>query len=237
MTRQAWLLRTVAAAMASVLVGTCSAAAHEHGSAAHTLPPGPQKERIEQMCSACHPVQRVLNAGGTVAGWQDRMRRMQRWGARIPAAELEPLARYLAAALPPRPRAMPALLADAATSALQEVRVQEIQATLRYAARVTNAREVVLNEVRRADSKRLAVGQRVRLFAPQQRGNFTNAVVSRVADGKVMLRPVLELQPAGALLIAEIPVNLGRELAVANDALIPDGNGFRVQGAGRGRDL
>ena len=218
-----------AAAVALLLAAAAARAAHDHGAMNHSLPPGPEKAHIEQMCSVCHPLQRVLNAGGSVAGWQDRLRRMQRWGARIPAEEMEPLARYLAAALPPRPRVMPTLLADAATSALQEVRVQQIQGTLRYAARVTGPREVLLVDVTVADRQRLVAGQRVRLFAAQQRGNLTSAVVTggSGADGNLRLRPVLDLQP-GALYIAEIPVTLGRDLAVANDALIPDGAGFRV---------
>lgn len=65
--------------------------------------------------------------------------------------------------------------------------------------------------------------------AAQQRGNLISAVVARSpADGTVVLRPAIDMQRAGALLVAEIPISLGRSLAVANSALIPDGDGFRV---------
>ncbi len=218
----------LASAMVVLATGMPVGAAHDHGSPSYAVPDGPNKVRIEHYCTACHALQRVLNAGGTVAGWEDRIRRMQRWGARVPADQLGPLSRYLAGALPPRPRAIQEPT-ETATSALQEVSVQDIQVTLRYAARVAGPREIVLEDAVDDGRGLFTVGQRARLFAPQQRGNLISAVIVRSsAIGTVVLRPAIDMQPAGALLVAEIPISLGRSLAVANSALIPDGDGFRV---------
>lgn len=219
----------VAICMLGVMAALQASAAHEHGaSRPASLPVGPDRARVEKYCTACHGIERVVNAGGTIAGWQDRIRRMQRWGARVPAESLQPLARYLAAALPPRPKPM-MVHAESASTAVQEIRVQDIQRTLRYAARVTAPRELVLVDVPAADRVLLAAGQRVRLFAPQQRGGSITALVVRSGNaGTVALRTALDMPAGGTLMIAEVIVSLGRNLAVANDALVPDEAGFRV---------
>src|SRR5690242_17481768 len=98
--------RVVLGAAACLLTAASQAAAgHVHGSAAiPELPEAPEKAAVQKYCTACHEIGRIQRAGGTTAGWQDRIGRMQRWGAKIPPAEVAAVARYLADVLPPRSR-------------------------------------------------------------------------------------------------------------------------------------
>lgn len=221
----ALLHRLGTAALMAVL--TAPALAHEHARLT-ALPPGPEKPLVEELCTRCHTVERLLGAGGTLAGWQDRILRMNRWGARVPAEMTLPIARYLAAALPPRPRTIETV-GYTASSAVQEVRIQDIQRTVRVAARALDSLKAAFLDVPDGDRRYLVSGQRVRLFAPQQRGRFTPAVITVNAAGpSLLLKSELDPQRPGSLLVAEIPVILGRHLAVANDALQSDSEGYSV---------
>jgi len=201
--------------------------AHEHASPT-ALPAGAEKAVVERLCTNCHGVERVLGSGGTQAGWEDRIRRMNRWGARVPPEEAERIARYLAAALPPRRRAIESA-GYTASSAVQEVRVQDVQRTLRFAARMAGLQRAVLVDVPAYDRRNIVSGQRVRLFSPQQRGRFTSAVVSTEASGPALrLASAVDPEQLGTLLIAEIPISMGRHLAVANEAIQVDLDGYSV---------
>ncbi|HET8696129.1 MAG TPA: hypothetical protein VFO94_01510 [Gammaproteobacteria bacterium] len=71
------------------------------------LPDDPVKPLVYARCDHCHTLRWIANSGGTEAGWTDRIRRMNRAGAMIPADEIPVLAAYLARALPERPRPPP----------------------------------------------------------------------------------------------------------------------------------
>jgi hypothetical protein len=71
------------------------------------LPDDPVKPLVYARCDHCHTLRWIANSGATEAGWTDRIRRMNRAGAMIPAEEIPVLAAYLARALPERPRPEP----------------------------------------------------------------------------------------------------------------------------------
>ncbi|HXC60384.1 MAG TPA: hypothetical protein VN645_13805 [Steroidobacteraceae bacterium] len=194
------------------------------------LPDAPQKAVVQKYCTACHDIGRIQRAGGTQAGWQDRIGRMQRWGAKIPPGEVANVARYLAAALPPRARPGDSLTYFA-NLAVQEVREQDIQVTLRFAARALSPDRLALDVSSRTDAVLLSPGQRVRVFTPENRGSPIPGMIITVSPGAnptATLRTVRPLDVTGRLALAEVTLNRGRRLAVANDAILADGNDARV---------
>ncbi len=67
------------------------------------FPDGPEKVVLLEHCETCHTLEAIAGAGGTEAGWTDRINRMIRWGSKIPREQVPQLATYLAHVLPPRP--------------------------------------------------------------------------------------------------------------------------------------
>jgi len=51
---------------------------------ADVFPEGPEKAVMLQHCETCHTLNAIAGAGGTEAGWTDRINRMIRWGSKIP---------------------------------------------------------------------------------------------------------------------------------------------------------
>lgn len=194
------------------------------------LPEGRQKDIVRRYCTACHSLDRIRRAGGTRAGWLDRIDRMQRWGAKISPLDVDAVATYLASALPPRPRASDSV-AFFANQAVQEVREQEIQTTLRFAARAVAPHELVLETQGSPDVAMLETGQRARAFAPRDRASAVPGMISvsqRGRDTHAMLRTARALQAGGRPVLVEVSVNRGRLLAVANDAILMEGDVSRV---------
>jgi len=206
-----------------------SATGHLHGSIKPDLPEAPEKAAVQKYCTACHAIGRIQHAGGTPAGWQDRIVRMQRWGAKIPPGEVPAVARYLASALPPRPRPADSV-AYFANLAVQEVREQDIQVTLRFAAHVTAPYETELRAMSTSDSILMAAGQRARVFLPGSRGSPVPGVISTVRSGGTPGATIRLFRPLcmSRLAVAEITLSRGRHLAVANDAILTEGNETRV---------
>jgi hypothetical protein len=68
------------------------------------LPADPIKPLVYARCDKCHGLRWIANSGGSEQGWTERIVRMNRAGAMIPADEIPALAAYLARALPERPR-------------------------------------------------------------------------------------------------------------------------------------
>ena len=66
-------------------------------------PTGPEWDLVQKHCMACHTATRIAKAGGTQAGWADRMRRMIRFGSTMPREDIPAVATYLAKLYPPRP--------------------------------------------------------------------------------------------------------------------------------------
>ena len=75
-----------------------------------TLPDGPEKERVANTCSACHPINR-LGAGYTPEGWRTVERMMRNMEAPVPPDEWPAVTAYLTKAFPEKPRP-PAVLID-----------------------------------------------------------------------------------------------------------------------------
>jgi hypothetical protein len=185
---------------------------------------------VQKYCTACHELGRVQRAGGTQAGWQDRIGRMQRWGSKIPPDQVPSVARYLAAALPQRARP-PESLTYFANLAVQEVREQDIQRTLRFAARAITPDQLALSGLSATDAALLSSGQRARAFTPDSRGSATPGMISVVKTGihpEAILRTIRPLDTKGKPALAEVTLNLGRRLAVANDAILAEGDDARV---------
>ena len=71
------------------------------------LPNDAIKPLVYARCDKCHGLRWIANSGGTEQGWAERIVRMNRAGAMVPAEEIPGLAAYLARALPERPRPPP----------------------------------------------------------------------------------------------------------------------------------
>ena len=192
-----------------------------------TLPDSPEKTLVTLYCVACHHVERIQQSGGSEAIWDDRIRRMVRWGAAIPQEQIGALARYLASALPRRLRP-PAGQSWFANTVVSEVAVQRLQTTLRVAGVYEPARRAIVVPLDPGYAVLVAAGQRVHAFSMAARGDNLPGRIMRVtgtADGGYAL-VAMDAVPrtgVGAYLV-EIVVDRGDALAIPNDALIEDGD-------------
>jgi mono/diheme cytochrome c family protein len=190
------------------------------------LPDAPARALVIQYCSACHGLDRVVHAGASEGGWEDRVQRMNRWGAKVPAAEVRSMARYLAAALPPRPRR---LTIDTAvtTISVSEVAVHPVQTVVRVAAEL-DGRGTVLRAVGHGEEAALLeVGQRARAFSAAARTLMHQARVTRIANNgderTIEATLAAPVGSAGRDYIIEITVDRGAFLSVPNEAVVEDG--------------
>jgi hypothetical protein len=99
------------------------------------VPAAQGRELVRKYCSACHGIERVQGAGGTAGGWSERIERMNRWGAKVPPELVMPMASYLAAAFPVRPRSL-SIDASVTTISVSPVAVHPVQTVVRIAGRL-----------------------------------------------------------------------------------------------------
>lgn len=72
-------------------------------SADDMLPAGAAKADIEKVCTGCHRLDRIANAGYDRAGWQNVLAMMRNAGAPLPADKVAEAADYLAKSFPEKP--------------------------------------------------------------------------------------------------------------------------------------
>lgn len=190
-----------------------------------TLPDSPGKDLIVRYCTACHGMNRVMNAGGTQQGWHERIERMNRWGARIPAADIAPMAQFLAAKLPPRVRPPTSSSITLGTS-VSPAAMHPVQTVVRAAGERAVDGRLVAVVAPGPTAQLLEPGQRARVFTPSTRFAFQQARVAEVSRSGAGVR--VTLSGAGgsgfsaAGYVVEIVVERGVFLCVPNEAIIEE---------------
>jgi len=189
------------------------------------LPEGPGKALVMQYCAgACHEVLRIDESQGTHAEWVTRVRRMIRRGAVIPAEQIEPIATYLAAVLPPRVRAQSAHSSPIAVT-FGEVAVRPIQTWVRAAATLQPDVQTLSVMLPTSEVAWVKPGQRVRAFAMSSRSSMLQARVVRVfpegSAPRAEVRLSVPAQPDRYLV--EIVAEREIALSIPNEAIIEEG--------------
>lgn len=216
-------------------VGVAHGMEHRHGDVGDdpSLPEAPEKAELMKFCTACHGIERVQHSGGTDAIWQDRIRRMVRWGAQIPESRIAAVGTYLAKALPLRPRPA-ASLSYFANTVTRAVAFEEIQRTLRLTARPASDGQLRV-AVGPEAAAQLGEGLRARVFAVNARSIMIPATIVHLSrrhdDFEAILRtarPLAAVDGPRQAYLAEVVINSGRFLAIPNDAIIDDGDHQRV---------
>jgi hypothetical protein len=191
------------------------------------LPRAPEQALVLQYCTVCHALDRVLHSGGSEPGWEDRIHRMVRWGAKIPAAQIPAVAAYLASALPLR-LAPPPSAAFFANTAVSAVATQSVHITLRVAATIDARNRTLQLWLDPGETTGVIAGQHLRAFSSRARAEMINAKVTNVTKQGGRYRVTAEVssaihEPAGRY-VAEIAVDLGVMLAIPDEAIIDEGN-------------
>lgn len=214
------------AAIALCLPATCGAAdspAHVHDVA--SLPDAPEKALVQEYCVGCHQISRIEHAGGTFEGWSDRVRRMIRWGAKIPMDQVGTLAAYLAKALPPRLRP-PSESAAPLNTAVSTASLRDVQTTLRLAGELDATGKIVTASVTPADAALIKQGQRARAFALQSRSSMYQGRIVRVVTlaGRTQVESVLSTRATDphSNYLMEVVTERGWFLSVPNEAIIEE---------------
>src|ERR671915_2164576 len=88
-----------------------------------TLPDGPGKEQVAELCSGCHGLSRVMNSGYPQAYWHTVVRMMINFGVAIPPDQILVLTDYLAANFPERPKPDAKIVPGLAAVAIKEWQV------------------------------------------------------------------------------------------------------------------
>jgi hypothetical protein len=96
-------MRTVVLSVLLLLCASLTAAQDEAPDPGSTLPDEPAKGLVLVLCDKCHGLEWIERSGGSLMGWESRLRRMNRAGAMIPPEQMTLIATYLAKALPERP--------------------------------------------------------------------------------------------------------------------------------------
>ena len=86
------------------------------------LPDGPGKEQVQQLCSGCHGLNRVMNSGYPQAYWHTVVRMMINFGVPIPPDQVLPVTDYLAKNLPEKAKPDANIVSGAAKVAIRECR-------------------------------------------------------------------------------------------------------------------
>jgi virginiamycin B lyase len=86
---------------AAVLALTSAAAAQ---AADPPLPEGKRKEAVQAHCTQCHGLEHLSRTGYGLGGWRNNLQMMINVGSTLPKDQLEPVARYLAANFPEKPK-------------------------------------------------------------------------------------------------------------------------------------
>jgi hypothetical protein len=190
-----------------------------------TLPEATGKALVIQHCAgACHEMQRIEESQGTHAEWVVRIRRMIRRGAVIPVEHIEPLAQYLAAALPPRVRSQ-ATSGSPTTTTLGEVAPRPIQTWVRGAGAMQSDGQTIVATLPLLVAADVKVNQRVRAFSLASRSSMRQGTVSRVVVGKVNVQVTVRLgttAPHDTYLL-EIIAQQDALLSVPTEAIIEEG--------------
>ncbi|HTE41324.1 MAG TPA: FixH family protein [Steroidobacteraceae bacterium] len=211
-------------AVAALVVAAC--VAKSQAQTAPPLPELPGKDLVTQHCAgACHELQRIQESGGSHAEWIVRIRRMIRRGAIIPGRSIEPLATYLATALPPR-AAGPAVDAHLITTTVGEVAIRPIQTWVRTAGLMQNDEQTVVAKLSVREAALLKPGQRARAFALGSRSSMYQGRIDRVtlsADTSQVSVRLATAARAGAYLL-EIIAEQEPVLSIPNEAIIEEGD-------------
>jgi len=75
-----------------------------------TLPEGPTKTLVQEACTKCHGVQRIVAAGYSRAGWANVVAMMVNMGAKIPANQTSAIVDYLAKNFPEKAEPVAAII-------------------------------------------------------------------------------------------------------------------------------
>jgi len=187
------------------------------------LPPGEGRDLVLNHCVACHGIERVTHAGGTQAGWAGRIRRMVRWGAKIPPNDATRMAIFLGGVLPPRPGAATSS-SLALNTTVSVTSKHPVQSIVRTAGSSDGRGETLTANLSIANPQDVAVGQRARVFAANARLSAHQARVSRIWNEAGRLK--VEARLTGGVLeramdyVLEIIVEHGELLSVPNEAII-----------------
>jgi virginiamycin B lyase len=87
------------------------------------LPAGPGKEVVENVCTACHQIGRIANAGYSPDGWRNVVSMMVNIGAPLSADQAARVSDYLARNFPERPKPAAILVAGVAEVSIKEWQV------------------------------------------------------------------------------------------------------------------
>ena len=90
---------------------------------APALPDGAGKEQVEQLCSGCHGLARVMGSGYLQAYWHTVVRMMINFGVPIPPDQVLPITDYLAKNLPEKAKPDANILPGPAKVAIREWQV------------------------------------------------------------------------------------------------------------------
>ena len=190
------------------------------------LPAAQGRALISKYCSACHGIERVQGAGGTAGGWSERIERMNRWGAKVPPELVMPMANYLAAAFPVRPRSL-SIDASVTTVSVSPVTIHPVQTLVRMAGQLDTNGKVIKAVLPEADAGLLAVGQRARAFRVSARTSMYQGRVSQVqrrpdhVEVEVTLSATVDATERDYVM--EIVAERGEFLAVPNEAILEEG--------------
>jgi virginiamycin B lyase len=69
-----------------------------------SLPDGKGKEAVQAHCTQCHGLEHLSRTGYGLAGWRNNLQMMINVGSTLPKEQVEPVARYLAASFPEKPK-------------------------------------------------------------------------------------------------------------------------------------
>ena len=189
------------------------------------LPEGPGKDLVQQYCAgACHEVLRIDESQGTHAEWVTRIRRMIRRGAVIPPEKIDPIATYLAEALPPRVRAQSAHSSPIAVT-FGEAAVRPIQVWVRAAAVISADGQTLRVSLSATDAEWVKSGQRVRAFAMSSRSSMLQARVVAVSTQPNNPQAEIRLAIAGQpdQYLVEIITERAPALSIPSEAIIEEG--------------
>ena len=169
-------------------------------------------------------MQRIEESQGSPTEWVTRIRRMIRRGAVIPPERIQPLATYLAAALPPRVRAQSTNASPIAVT-IGEAAVRPIQTWVRAAGVIQNDPQTLLATLLPSDVMLVKPGQRVRAFAMGFRSSMLQARVTRIiAEGEHPQAEIRLAVPArNDNYVAEIIAERDAHLSIPNEAIIEEG--------------
>ena len=84
--------------------GVAAIAAMVAPALAQNLPNGNGKEVVERICSACHDLSPITDAGFSRQDWEMVVKSMIDMGATISAEQVAVITNYLAANFPPKPQ-------------------------------------------------------------------------------------------------------------------------------------